>query len=235
MRHWLCGIVASCIVCCWGLDVRAADANAEAGNRDGDAGPLPALPSAAPVSYDAPPLPPPLPPPRRVKWGAQFRLEGAPMGSNAASNAGMGGFGMSFRPRPSPSFAVDIGVDFIGGRDFNGERRGEQSLTINPMIFVMPRRAVSLYFFGGLGLASARVEHVTRPMSRYSYIGVDGGGGVELHFWRRVALDADVLFFVRDHTDDEVARYPEFIELGTGRYTNASKGAVIRVGVAYYW
>jgi hypothetical protein len=43
------------------------------------------------------------------------------------------------------------------------------------------------------------------------------------------------MFFVRDHTDDEVARYPEFYEPSTGRYTNTSKGAVIRLGIAYYW
>jgi hypothetical protein len=170
-----------------------------------------------------------------MKWGAEFRLEGAPMGGDAASNAGMAGFGLSLRPRPSPSFAVDIGVDFFGGRDFNGERRGEQSLVVDPMIFINGRGKVSPYFFAGLGLASARVEHPDGSLSRYSYIGANGGAGLEFHFWQRIAVDTDVLFFIRDHTDDDSARVPEFVDLATRRYTNTSKGAIIRVGLAYYW
>src|SRR5262249_3827131 len=156
----------------------------------------------------------------QMKWGAEFRLEGAPMGSDAAPNAGMVGFGLSLRPRWTPAFALDIGVDFFGGRDFNGERRGEQSLTIDPMIFVNGRGRVSLYFFGGLGLAAARVEHADGSQSRYNYVGVNGGAGLEFRFWRRIAVDTDVMFFVRDHTDDEVARYPEFVDPATGRFTN---------------
>jgi hypothetical protein len=170
-----------------------------------------------------------------MKWGAEFRLEGAPMGSDAASNAGMLGFGMSLRPRPSPSFAVDIGVDFFGGRDFNGERRDEQSLTLDPMIFVNGRGKVALYFFAGLGLASAQVEHANGSQSRYSYVGVNGGAGLEFRFWQRIAVDTDVLFFVRDHTDDDASRVPEFVDPVSRRYTNTSKGAVLRVGLAYYW
>jgi hypothetical protein len=180
-------------------------------------------------------LPPPYRPQKKFHYGALFRLEGAPMGSDAAPNAGMVGFGMSFRPRPSPGFAVDIGVDFFGGRDFNGERRGETSLVIDPMIFVNPRGKVSLYLFGGLGLASARVEHANGSLGRYAYVGVNGGGGFEFHFWRRIAVDTDVMFFVRDRTDDQVARQPEFVDPVNHRYTNTSKGALLRVGLAYYW
>jgi hypothetical protein len=157
------------------------------------------------------------------------------MGDSAAPNAGMVGFGLSLRPRPSPSFAIDIGVDFFGGRDFNGERRGEQTLTIDPMIFVNGRGRVSLYFFAGLGLASARVEHPDGSLSRYSYVGANGGGGVEFRFWRRIAIDTDVLFFIRDHTDDEVATRPEFVDPVAHRWTNTSKGAIVRAGLAYYW
>ena len=157
------------------------------------------------------------------------------MGSDSAPDAGMVGFGLSLRPRPSPAFAVDIGVDFFGGRDFNDERRGEQSLTIDPMIFVNGRGRVSPYFFGGLGLASARVEHADGSLSRYSYVGVNGDVGLEFRFWQRIAVDTDVMFFVRDHTDDEVASRPEFVDPVTRRYTNTSKGAIFRAGLAYYW
>ena len=43
------------------------------------------------------------------------------------------------------------------------------------------------------------------------------------------------MFFVRDHTDDEVGQRPEFVDPVTRRYTNTSKGAIFRAGLAYYW
>jgi hypothetical protein len=43
------------------------------------------------------------------------------------------------------------------------------------------------------------------------------------------------MFFVRDHTDDDAARAPEFVDPVSHRYTNTSKGAILRAGLAYYW
>jgi hypothetical protein len=230
MRHWFLGlVVVSCVLLGLSSPARAAD---ESGATTEKA--MPPLPSSAPVYYEEP-LPPPLPPRRRIKWGAEFRLEAAPFGSGAASNAGMGGFGMSFRPRPSPSFAVDIGVDFFGGRDFNGEKRGEQTFIVTPMLFVNPASRAVFYLFAGLGLASARVEHADGSQSHYGYLGANIGAGVEVPVWRRIAVDADVMAFVRDHTDSEIDVRPEFVEPGTGRYTNTSRGALFRLGLAYYW
>src|SRR5713101_8765080 len=131
MRHWFLGlVVVSGVLLGLSAAARAADEGGATAERA-----MPPLPSSAPVYYEEP-LPPPLAPRRRIKWGAEFRLEAAPFGSGAASNAGMGGFGMSFRPRPSPAFAVDVGVDFLGGRDFISEKRGEQTLIVTPMLFV---------------------------------------------------------------------------------------------------
>jgi len=229
MRHWF-GLVAALWVSAVGAPALGEESQTGEGATEG---PLPAL---TPPAYYEPPLPAPLEPPRRrTRWGAQFRLEGAPMGKDAAPDAKMGGFGLSLRPRPSPSFAVDIGIDFVGGRDFNGEKRAEQALTINPMLFLNPRSKVSVYLFGGLGLSGARVEHAGGPVSHYRYIGVDGGAGLEFHFWRRVAIDADFLAFVRDRTDSQSARYPEYVDPATGRFTNTSQGIVLRAGVVYYW
>jgi hypothetical protein len=244
MRAWIGALVLA-----WWVSGAESAALAQ-GKGSGEAGPAtgagtgpseePAeapLPPLAPPPYYEAPLPEPFPPPvrHRARWGAAFRLEGAPMGKDAAPDARMGGFGLSLRPRPSPSFAVDFGLDFFGGRDFNGERRTEQTFTIDPMLFLNPRSKVSVYLFAGLGLAGARVEHAGGSVSRYRYVGVNGGGGVELRFWRRVAIDADFLAFVRDRTDRESARYPEFIDPATGRFTNTSQGIVLRAGVVYYW
>lgn len=201
------------------------------------AGPLPppesAVEGAAPAVYDAPPPPPPPKAGRRSEWGVQFRLQGAPMSKDASPDAGMGGIGVSLRPRPSPYFAVDFGLDFIGGRDFNGDRRNESAFTINPMLFINPRNKVQVYFLAGLGAGSARVERGS-TLREYRYIGVDAGAGVEFRLWQRFAFSGDVVGFVRDRTDAHGGG-PEYVEASTGRYTDSSTGALFRIGGTYYW
>jgi Outer membrane protein beta-barrel domain len=197
-------------------------------------GPLPPLPSSAP-EYDAPPPPAPPAAGRRSEWGAQLRLETAAVGHDASPDAGMGGLGFSVRPRLSPHFAIDVGVDFLRGQDFYGEERSETAFFINPMIFVNPRNRVQFYVFGGLGFSGAEVTHLDQTQSRYSYMGFDAGLGLEFRFWRHVAIDCDMLAFVRGRTDDAATYYPEFVDARTGRSTNTSGGALFRVGMTYYW
>jgi hypothetical protein len=156
------------------------------------------------------------------------------MGRDAAPNAGMGGVGFSLRPRPSPYFALDFGIDFFGGRDFNGDRRAETSFAINPTLFLNPRNKVQVYLFAGLGVGSAIVDVSGSNERRYRYVGADAGGGVEFRFWQRFALSADIMAFVRDRTDVRESA-PEYIEPGTGRYTDSSAGALFRLGGTYYW
>ncbi|HMJ57146.1 MAG TPA: outer membrane beta-barrel protein [Polyangiaceae bacterium] len=195
---------------------------------------LPPLPPSAPASRDAPPPPPPSKAPRRSEWGVQFRLEGAALGSTAAPDAGMGGVGFSLRPRPSPYFAVDFGLDFIGGRDFNGDRRSESAFTVNPMLFLNPRNKVQIYVFAGLGIGSARIERSSGVERSYRYVGADAGAGLEFRFWRHFAVSGDFLAFVRDRTDVG-ASGPEFLDPATRRYTDSSAGALFRLGGTYYW
>jgi hypothetical protein len=201
------------------------------------AGPLPPnearFEGDAAAVYDAPPPPPPPRAGRRSEWGVQFRIQAAPMSQDASPQAGMGGIGFSLRPRPSPNFAVDFGLDFIGGRDFNGDRRSESAFTVNPMLFINPRDKVQVYFLAGLGAGSARVEsgNVRRE---YRYVGVDAGAGVEFRFWQRLAFSADVVGFVRDRTAADGGG-PEYVEPSTGRFTDSSAGALVRLGGIYYW
>jgi hypothetical protein len=187
----------------------------------------------APAVYEAPPPPAPPKAGRRSEWGVQFRLQAAPMSRDASPEAGMGGIGFSLRPRPSPYFAVDFGLDFIGGRDFNGDRRNESAFTVNPMLFINPRDKVQVYFLAGLGAGSARVFRgdVRRE---YRYVGVDAGAGVEFRFWQRLAFSADVVGFVRDRTAAD-GNGPEYVEASTGRFTDSSAGALVRLGGTYYW
>jgi hypothetical protein len=156
------------------------------------------------------------------------------MGDDAAPDAGMGGIGFSLRPRPSPYFAIDFGLDFLGGRDFNGDRRSESAFTINPMLFLNPRNKVQIYVFAGLGLGGARVERANGAERRYRYVGADAGGGLEFRFWQRIAFSGDVLAFVRDRSDMGGGG-PEYLDPATRRFTDSSVGALFRLGGTYYW
>jgi hypothetical protein len=203
-------------------------------------GPLPppeagavANPENAPA-YDPPPPAPPDPKAaRRSEWGVQFRLQGAAMGRKASPDAGMGGLGFSLRPRPSPYFAVDFGIDFLGGRDFNGDRRRESALVVNPIVFLNPRDKVQVYLLAGLGIGRARVES-SLGLRDYRYVGANAGAGVEFRLWQHFALSGDVVAFIRDRTDVYDGP-PEYVDRTTGRYTDSSAGALFRLGGTYYW
>jgi hypothetical protein len=156
------------------------------------------------------------------------------MGSDASSGAGMGGVGFSLRPRPSPYFAVDFGLDFLGGKDFNGDRRTEAAFTVNPTLFLNPRNKVQIYLFAGLGIGGARVEGANGVERDYRYVGADAGAGLEFRFWQRFAFSGDFLAFIRDRTDIGSSG-PEYLDPATGRYTDSSAGALFRLGGTFYW
>src|SRR5882672_6932746 len=75
MRHSLFRLFLGC--CSIGLVTQSAHAADEGGNGAVQGAPLAALPSQEPAIYE--PLPPPLAPRRRFKWGAEFRIEAAPI------------------------------------------------------------------------------------------------------------------------------------------------------------
>jgi hypothetical protein len=195
-----------------------------------------------------PPAAPPPPPPRwhgDTKWGLNLRVEGMTFGHNerAAQDSGMGGLGLSLRYRPIPHFAFDVGVDVLGGTDFNGFKRTETPLTVSGMIYLNPRSPVQLYILGGMNFSHADVtSDISSPLlsqkadgsfgASYSYFGGQAGGGLELRASRHVALNIDVIGFMRKRTDD--GRIPEFSDPDKGT-TNSSGGALLRGGLTFWW
>lgn len=176
--------------------------------------------------------------PRRAEWGFNMRIQGALMDSkdtNAAKNAGMGGIGFSLRARPSGYFALDFGLDFIGGRDYHGFTRSEVPFTVNAMLFVNPKSKAQFYFLGGLGWSTAHVETEPGASERYNYFGVQGGVGLELRLTRHMALNGDLIGFVRGRTDEKAAWAPEFVDPATGKRSNTSGGGLLRGGLTIYW
>jgi hypothetical protein len=181
-----------------------------------------------------------VPPKRRPynEWGFNMRLQTAMLNSEkhpSAEGAGMGGLGFSLRARPTGHFALDFGLDFIGGRDFHGNRRSEIPFTVNAMLFVNPKDRAQLYFLGGLGWSSAHVERADSTIANYSYFGFQTGVGVEYRATRHLALNLDLIGFMRGRTDRQAAFEPEFFDPATGRTTNTSGGGLFRGGLTVYW
>jgi len=183
------------------------------------------------------------------EWGFNLRLESAMLGSDEKRHpdSGMSGLGFSFRYRPIGHFAFDVGVDLLGGTDWQGNRRGESALLLNAMVFFNPRSKLQVYTLGGIGFSGARVERPsTLTMSdgtqverttteNWSYFGGQLGLGLEWRVSRKVALDLDVLGFIRGRTDDQARLEPEFIDPDTHQATNTSGGGLGRLGITFYW
>ena len=200
-----------------------------------------------------PPPPPETRPHRRAfrEMGINLRLQGVLMGNRdetRAEDAGMGGFGVSFRYRPVPHFAFDAGIDVFGGRDWNGFRRSETAFLLSGIIFVNPYSPVQFYLLGGFGVSGAEVDyHATTTTAsgslqniderrEYSYFGAHFGPGLEFRVSRRVALNVDLIGFVRGRTDGRAATEPEFVDPNNpARTTNTSGGGLLRGGITFYW
>lgn len=148
----------------------------------------------------------------------------------------MSGGGLSIRPRPTPYFALDVGVDFIGGTDWNANARNETSFTVNPIVFLNPRNRLQVYLLTGFGFSSARVHSTDNTYrDQYTYFGMNAGVGLEFRLSRHFALGGDIIGFIRGRTDRGAYNHPEFVDPETGRTTNASGGGLLRLGLTYYW
>lgn len=187
------------------------------------------------------------------RWGLNLRVEGAALGGGdehgGHEDAGMGGLGLSLRFRPVPAFAFDAGIDVLSGTDWNGFQRTEMPVSLSGMIFVNPKSRVQFYLLGGIHYSHAEVESDTfEPVAGndrdewddgdvntrdYSYFGGQGGLGLEFRISRLVALNVDVLGFIRERTDESGPA--EFTDPATGQTTNTSGGALLRGGLTFWW
>jgi opacity protein-like surface antigen len=210
----------------------------------------PAAQAHVPQAAAAPPPPAPvvvvIPPPSypRVKeWGLNLHLQGAMFGRrDSADNAGMGGIGLALRHRVTLPVMLEGSLDFYGGRDYNGDKRSETAMSLNALLFLMPRSRFGLYLLGGLGFASARIDRSDNYAAnasyvsyddRYSYFGGQAGLGLEWRLGKNVALNTDLRGFIRGRLGAEGTR-PEFVS-PDGRATNTSGGGLFNVGMSIYF
>ncbi len=215
----------------------------------------PPPPARAPAAKPSPPPrervriePGPPPRPRRHRhrreFGVNLHIDGAILGSESgmSHDAGMGGLGAAFRVRFHPVFALDIGADFLGGRDFNGNARAEGVLSANGLLYLNPRQRIELYLLAGLFTSRAEVdvrylggERVDPHDASYAYFGGQLGFGVEARLSRRVSAQADLLGFIRERTRRYRYFEPDFVDPETHRTTNRSGGGLVRGGFTFYW
>jgi hypothetical protein len=177
-------------------------------------------------------------PVRKSEWGLNLHLEGAFIGNGRRDNTGMGGGGLGLRFRPAPVAALEVDLDFLGGRDYNGYRRGETAFTMNCLVFVNPKSKAQVYFLAGFGWAGAHATDDTSYTAlqreyNYGYFGGQAGIGMEFRLAKHFALNADFRGFLRGRTDSGARYNPEFRD-GTNT-TNTSGGALLTGGMTFYF
>ena len=176
--------------------------------------------------------------PRKKEWGLNLHIGGAMMGRGRDGNAGMALAGLGLRFRPIPQAAVEADLDFAGGRDYNGYRRGETAFTLNGLIFINPKNSTQVYLLGGFGWSGARAvddrEGFDKIEYSYGYFGVQAGVGLEFRLSKVVALNVDLRGLIRGRVDDHRRLNPEFVS-GDGRSSNTSGAGLLQGGLTFYW
>jgi hypothetical protein len=162
-------------------------------------------------------------------------------GPGANKDAVLGGGGLAFRLRPLPLFAVDLGLEFMTGTDYNGNDRNEQAFVASGLFFMNPRDRVQAFVLAGVnvGGAQAKIEHLggvalSPHDANYSYLGVQGGLGVEWRFAESTALTGDFQLFSRWRIESGDTE-PEYVDPSSHLTTNASGGGLFRVGATFYF
>lgn len=164
-----------------------------------------------------------------------LHAEGATIGHGVAGDTSMGGFGAGLRFKPTRYFGFEGDIDFIGGRDYNGDNRNETAFTLNGLVFLNPRSRAQVYLLGGFGWSGAHVTNDVQQLDvGYTYFGAQAGVGLEFRFSRVLALNVDFRGFIRSRTDSGAQAQPEFVD-AYGRSTNTSGGGLFTGGMTLYF
>jgi hypothetical protein len=177
----------------------------------------------------------------RETFGLNVRVEGAAfIPQSVYSDAGgLGGLGASFRWRPSPYFAFDVGTDVVGGTDYNGNSRLEIAGSLSGLVYFNPQHRIQVYGIGGVHAAHAGVDREIyfdagfNGSETYDYVGFQAGLGLEFRLARHFGLFADALAVVRREVNDD--NQPEFYNPETGETTDTSGAGLLRAGATFWW
>jgi hypothetical protein len=146
----------------------------------------------------------------------------------------MAGVGAGFRYVPLKVLALDATFDSVFGRDYLDATRREFVLSGALVAFLNPGEHVQVYLNTGLFHSWARVEPPELSTRNYRYFGAFLGVGAEYRFARRFAFNAEIAAFIRGRIGGG-ADSAEFVNRKTGETSNASAGALLRAGIAWYF
>ncbi len=175
---------------------------------------------------------------QRPQRARRFSLN-ARIGSMIGNNLRMGGLEGSIRFRPSRIFGVEFAIGAYAGTDYNEMDRVEVPVTFNFMFWLPKASRVQAYLLAGAGMSYANTEGVHRGYGEFmsrnmTYIGAQGGVGLEWRINPRFALSIDARAFIRtrvDGVDDD----PEFFNPETGQTSDTSVGGLGTLGAHFYF
>jgi hypothetical protein len=172
------------------------------------------------------------PPEVASPWSINLRGEGILLGSRQNGEVGLGGVGASLRYVLNPIVTLDLGLDSFLGKDYEDHPRAESSLSISSLLYLNPERAVRPYALFGISTSIAQVD-LEGGRETWTYFGAHAGLGLDVRLDPRFALNFDLVGFMRQRTDAQASREPEFTD--HGKQTNTSAGGVFRAGVTLHW
>jgi hypothetical protein len=153
----------------------------------------------------------------------------------------MGGAGLGLRYRATPHFGLELGLDVLGGRDYNDNKRVEVAGSLGGLLFVNPRSRVQLYFSGGVLADHAKATpDAATPLNNlltnqtpeeYNHVGGYAGLGLEMFATRHLSFHLDARGVVRQNISGGA---PEFTD-ASGKTTNTSGGLVGSGGMVLYF
>lgn len=181
--------------------------------------------------------------PWRERFGLNLRMEGLGFENAAGDTTGMGGLGLSFRWRPAPAFAFDVGIDVVGGSDYNDKDRIESGLSFTGMVYFNPKSVFQVYALGGLHLAHAEITEpgyysdigwgdLYGPSQGRDYVGLHAGLGFEWRLAKHFGIDIDGVGLVRTGINNDG---DEFRNPATGETTDTSGAGMVRAGITFWW
>lgn len=187
----------------------------------------------------------PIAKPWRERFGLNLRMEGLGFENAMGDTTGMGGLGLSFRWRPAPAFAFDVGIDVVGGSDYYDKDRIESGLSFTGMLYFNPKSVFQIYALGGLHLAHAEITETNYldnsggwdfydvyGSTGRDYLGLHGGLGVEWRLAKHLGISVDGVALVRTGINNDG---DEFRNPATGETTDTSGAGMIRAGVTFWW
>ena len=225
LRFLLPSLIVAGFVLTYAEDARA-DVVVAPGNNDSGQVVVKTRPPTVVVVKHKPATPPPPPPKKQDrKLGLHFDV-----GGTFGEQITMGGFNGALRFRPNEHVGIDLGSGYFAGHDYQGFYRTEIPLTMNVLFFVNPQHKFQFYFLLGPGASFGRVDTIT-GVRNMTYIGGQGGFGIELRLAPAFALNTDVRGVVRHRVDRDPR--PEFFN-GV-QSTDTSGGAVVTFGGTFYF